>query len=162
MLSFDEKGRTPVKQFEGARWTADEYYHVPYNQSVKGLFDFIAARDIHSGRFHYRFYDFKNSFVIIDMLEHLLRSYPDKELYVILDNWSCHRSNATRAFEDLNPRLNLVYLPFSASWLNDIERDFSRIEKEVLRNSDFQSVREAMGAIEDFIKNDPSFNGKRI
>jgi transposase len=34
----------------------------------------------------------------------------------------------------------LVYLPFSASWLNDIERDFSRIEKEVLRNNIFQTV----------------------
>lgn len=65
-----------------------------------------------------------------------------------------------KAFADLNERLHLVYLPYCASWLNDVERDFSRIEKEVLRNSDFQSVREAMEAIEDFVKNEPSFSGR--
>jgi len=37
--------------------------------------------------------------------------------------------------------------------MNDIERDFSRIERGVLRNSNFSSVRESMSAIEEFIKN---------
>jgi hypothetical protein len=57
---------------------------MPSDQRVKGLFDLFAARDIHSGGFHYKFYDFKDSFVVIDML--LLGKYPGKELYVILDN----------------------------------------------------------------------------
>lgn len=161
VLSFDEKGRTPVKQFEGRKWTQEECF-IPSIQKVKGLFNLIAARDIHTSDFHYRFYDFKNSFVVIDMFEHLLKCYPGKELYVILDNWSCHKSEAVKAFVDLNERLHLVYLPFCASWLNDVERDFIRIEKEVLRNSNFQSVREAMVAIDDFVENEPSFNGRRI
>lgn len=57
---------------------------MPSVQKVKGLFNLIAARDVHNGKFHYKFYDFKNSFVVIDMFEHLLRIYQDKELYVIL------------------------------------------------------------------------------
>ena len=86
------------------------------------------------------------------MFEYLLSIYPDKHLYVILDNWSAHRSNVIKIFEDLNPRLTLVYLPFSASWMNDIERDFSRIERCVLRNSNFSTAREVMNAIRGFIK----------
>jgi len=49
----------------------------------------------------------------------------------------------------------LVYLPFSASWLNEIENDFSVIERRVLRNSNFQSVRETIDAI--IIVSDKSF-----
>lgn len=151
VLSFDEKGRTPVKKFGGSMWLSEKYYYIPYNQKVKGLFDLFAAKNIHSGEIHYRFYDFKNSFIVIDMFEYLLSIYPDKHLYIILDNWSAHRSNVIKIFEDLNPRVTLVYLPFSASWMNDIERDFSRIERQVLKNSNFSSVREVMTAIKRFI-----------
>jgi transposase len=120
---------------------------------VKGLFNLFAARNVHTGAFHYKFYDFKNSFVVIDMFEHLLKTYPCQDIYIILDNWSCHRSAAVKAFVDLQPRIELVYLPFTASWLNDIERDFSLIEKGVLRNSNFHSVKEGIDAVGGFIEN---------
>jgi hypothetical protein len=67
-----------------------------------------------------------------------------------------------KAFVDLYPRIKLVYLPFSASWLNEIENDFSTIERCVFRNSNFSSVREMMRAVIKLIENDPSFNRKSI
>jgi transposase len=141
-------------------WTNAGTYKVNSHQTVKGLFDLVAAKNIHNGNFHYKYYDFKNSFIITDMLQYLLDVYPNKHLYIILDNWSAHRSAVTKTFVDLNSRINLVYLPFSTSWLNDIERNFSLIERCVLRNSNLSSVREAMNAITDFIENYPSFNRK--
>ena len=135
----------------------DKHYFVPYRQKVKGLLNFFAARNIHSSAFHYKFYDFKNSFIVIDFFEEILKIYPDKHIYIILDNWRPHTSNMTKAFVDLHPRITIVYLPFCASWLNEIENDFSVIERCVLRNSNFQSVRETMDAIIRFVENDPSF-----
>jgi len=65
-LSFDEKGRTPVKQYTGAKWTNDKYYYAPYTQKVKGIFDIFAAQNIHTGKRHHKFYDWKNSYIVID------------------------------------------------------------------------------------------------
>lgn len=153
VVSFDQKGRTPIKQFGGRKWTNERHYRVSTNQEVKGLFNLFAARNVHTGDFHYKFYDFKNSFVVIDFFEYLLKIYTDKHIYIILDNWSAHRSNVLSAFVDVTQRITLVFLPFSASWLNDIERDFSMIERDVLRNSNFSSVRETMEAITKYVEN---------
>lgn len=162
VLSFDEKGRIAVKQFEGYKWLQDKSYYMPDRQKVRGVMDLIAARNLHNGDFIYKFYSWKNSFIVVDMFEYLLQCYPGKHLYIIIDNWSAHKSNSTKAFVDTHERITLVYLPYNASWLNDIERDFSIIERCVLRNSNFSSVREAIAAITRFVENDPSFNGKSI
>jgi hypothetical protein len=36
--------------------------------------------------------------------------------------------------------------------MNDVERDFSRIQKEVLNNSDFNSPREVMNMVSSFFE----------
>lgn len=80
-----------------------------------------------------------------------MQIYEGKNLYIILDGWSAHNSNVTHAFVDLNPRINLLYLPTRASWLNPIERDFSAIQRFVLNNSDFKNMKELMGAIGNYV-----------
>jgi len=154
VLSFDEKGKTPVKHFEGRAWVCDRkpdgknsVYKVSANQKVKGLVDYLAAKDIHSGRVYHACYDWKNAFIVIDFFERLLQEIPDKTLYVLVDCWSAHRAAVTRAFADLNSRLKLVFLPTNASWMNNVERYFSSVERDVLRNSDFGSARELVDAL---------------
>lgn len=106
---------------------------------------------MHNGGVHYAFYDWKNSFIVINFLEKLLAIYPDKKLYIIWDGWSAHRSEMIKAFVDLHPRIKIIPLPTRASWLNPIERDFGQIQRFVLNNSDFKTVREGMQAIGEFI-----------
>ena len=154
VLSFDEKWRTPVKQYGGMKWDSNKHYRISYNQKVNGLFDIFAVKNVHTRERHYRYYDWKNSFIVIDFIDWLSTNvYPDKEIYLILDNWSAHRSNAFNAYVDLHPRIHPVYLPTTASWINDIERDYSRIQKEALNNSNFDSPKEAMSMISFFFKN---------
>lgn len=134
-------------------WTCNEKYRVPYGQKVKGLVDIFAAKNVHTGKRHYKFYDWKNSFIVIDFIDWILKDvYPDRDVYVIHDGWSAHRSRAFRAYADLQPRLHMVPLPTCSSWMNDIERDFSRIQREVLDNSDFGSAMEAINTISAFIE----------
>lgn len=80
-----------------------------------------------------------------------MQIYPNQNLYIIWDRWSAHTSEMTNAFIDLHPRLKILPLPTRASWLNPIERDFGRIQRFVLNNSDFQSVGGVIEAIGDYI-----------
>jgi transposase len=79
----------------------------------------------------------------IDYFEWLLNAIsPMKELYIILDGWSVHKSYAVKTYAA--SRLHLVPLPSCSSWMNAIERIFSRVHVEVLNNSDFQSLIDAI------------------
>jgi len=158
ILSFDEKGKTAIKKYGGRKFVFGGYYHIPYGQKVKGICDLFTARNVHTGKRHYWFYDWKNSFIVIEVLEKLLFIYPDKYIYIIWDGWSAHTSHATQVFLDLHPRIKILPLPTRASWLNPVERDFSMIQRFVLNNSDFQSVREAMGAIGEYIEKELCFS----
>ena len=86
----------------------------------------------------------------IDYLLHQV--YPDKHVYIILDGWSAHRSNAFYAYVDLQPRLHIVPLPTCCSWMNPIERIFSRIQRDVLNNSDFSNPIQVMDIISSYIE----------
>ena len=116
-----------------------------------------AAINIHTGDIHYWFYDWKNSFIVIECFEALLRKYPDKDIYVILDNWRAHTSFAIRMWNFFHPKLHLVYLPTNSSWMNMIERVFSKFDKDILQNSNFQTVREAMDRIANYFEKETSF-----
>lgn len=153
VLSFDEKGRTPIKIFGGKRWCEEKNYRVPYRQKVKSLLDIFAAKNIHTGSRHYGFYGWKNSFIVIDFIDWLLYDvYPNNDVYVILDGWSAHRSGAFCSYADLQPRLHTVPLPKCSSWMNEIERDLSRVQVEVLDNSNFESSKEMMEVVSAFFE----------
>jgi transposase len=116
-----------------------------------------AAINIHTGDIHYWFYDWKNCFIVIECFEDLLKKYPDKDIYVIVDCWSAHRAYVTKIWNFFHPRLKIVFLPTNASWMNMIERVFSKFYKDILQNCKFNSVREAMNRIIYYFKNELSF-----
>ena len=112
VFSFDEKAKIAIKEYKGYTYTKQKKVYYPEKQKVKGLLEMPAAINIHNGDIHYWFFDWKNSFIVIQCFEDLLKIYPDKEIYVILDCWRAHTSNAIQIWEDLHPRFHLIYLPF--------------------------------------------------
>ncbi len=116
-----------------------------------------AAINIHTGEILYWFHDWKNSFIVIQCFEDLLQKYPELDIYVIVDNWSAHTSYAIRIWKFFHPQFHIIYTPTNASWMNMIERVFSKMEKELIRNSNFQTVREMMHAVEYYFQNEQSF-----
>lgn len=150
-MSYDEKGQTAIKKYGGQTFCFRGYYHIPYGQKVKGICNLFAARNIHEDKVHHKYYDWKNSFTVIDFYQELLKIYSNKIIYIIQDGWSAHTSSMTKAFVDTHPRIKIVPLPTRASWLNPIERDFGQIQRFVLNNSDFKTVREGMNVISEFI-----------
>jgi len=147
----------PIKQYTGSIWTKEKKPKWPAKQKVKGLLEMPAAINIRTGKVHCWFYDWKNSFIVIECFEDLLEKYPEKDIFVIVDNWSAHTSYAIRVWNCFHSRLKIIRLPSNASWMNLIEKVFSKLEKDLIRNSNFQTVREMMKAIDNYFKNEQSF-----
>jgi hypothetical protein len=156
VISFDEKAKIAIKEYGGSIYTKEKYASYPSKQKVKGLLEMPAGVNVKTGKVHYWFYDWKNSFVVIECLEKLLDEYPDKEIYLIMDNWSAHKSYVIKVWSAFHPRMHLTYLPSGASFLNKIERVFCFLSRDILQNSDFKNVSGAMDRISNYFEKEGS------
>ena len=74
----------------------------------------------------------------------------DKEIHVILDNYSTHKKNDDWLAK-FGGRVQFHFTPTSASWLNQIEIVFSLLQRKALNGASFKSKDELRAAIEAFI-----------
>lgn len=63
-----------------------------------------------------------------------------RELHIIADNLSAHKTERVRQFLRDHPRVHLHYTPTYASWLNQVELWFAKIERDVIARGVFTSV----------------------
>lgn len=154
VLSVDEKtsiqalDRTqpclPLKPHRIERLTHEYKRH--------GTASLLASLEVHSGRVRAESIQHNNSATFICFLRGLLRAYPDKELYLIADNGSSHRSKKTLAWVAKHKRLHLTFTPTHASWLNQIEIWFGILTRKVVRRGIFKSREELVDRLMNFIK----------
>jgi len=65
-----------------------------------------------------------------------------REIHVILDNISTHKTKRVREFLANHPNVHLHFTPTYSSWLNQVENWFARIERDVIARGVFTSVRD--------------------
>lgn len=63
-----------------------------------------------------------------------------KEIHVILDNLSAHKTSRVTQFLADHPNVTLHFTPTYSSWLNQVEIWFSKIERDVIARGVFTSV----------------------
>jgi putative transposase len=80
-----------------------------------------------------------NGVTFMRFLRRLLLAYPDKDLYVILDNGSAERSKKMMAWVRKQERLQLSFTPTHASWLNQTEIWFGILARRAVRRGIFKS-----------------------
>lgn len=73
----------------------------------------------------------------------------DREIHVILDNYSTHKRNDEWLAK--HPNVHFHFTPTSASWLNQVEIWFGIFSRKALRNASFKDVEALRQAIEDFV-----------
>lgn len=61
---------------------------------------------------------------------------------MILDNLSAHKTPRVQAFLAEHPTVHLHFTPTYASWLNQVELWFARIERDLIARGIFTSVRD--------------------
>ncbi len=88
----------------------------------------------------------------LDFLNLLVRTYPRRELHLVLDNVQTHKTPEVLAWLDRHRRVHFHFTPTSASWLNQVETWFGILTRQALRRGSFASVRALVAAIEAFTR----------
>jgi len=86
-------------------------------------------------------------------LKQVAKTYPDRELRLVMDNYAAHKRPEIRDWLDANPRVQVHFTPTSGSWLNLVEVWFGIIERQAIRRGTFRSVKELNTKIRAFIDN---------
>src|ERR1700691_4359793 len=75
-----------------------------------------------------------------------------KEIHVIADNLSAHKSRPVTDFLTMHPKLHLHFTPTYSSWLNQVELWFGKIERDVIARGVFTSVSDLKRKLMRYIR----------
>jgi transposase len=93
------------------------------------------------------------SAAFVAFLGDIVASQPrQREIHVILDNLSTHKTRGVAAFLEAHPNVHLHFTPTYASWLNQVELWFGRIERDLLTRGTFTSVHDLARQIRRYIR----------
>jgi transposase len=76
-----------------------------------------------------------------------------KEIHVIADNLSAHKTKKVAQFLADHPNIHLHYTPTYSSWLNQVELWFAKIERDVITRGVFTSVTDLKRKLMRYIRN---------
>jgi transposase len=118
-----------------------------------GTLSLFAALNTRTGKVLGAPVDRHNSAAFVAFLESLLASVGrKKEVHIILDNLSVHKSRHVQRFVAEHPRLHFHFTPTYSSWLNQVEIWFSKIERDVIARGVFKSVKDLARKLMRYIK----------
>ncbi len=90
----------------------------------------------------------------VDFLAKIVDSQlPGREIHVIADNLSAHKTKKVFEFLEANPAVRIHYTPTYSSWLNQVEIWFSKIQRDVISRGVFTSVKDLASKLMRYIRN---------
>jgi len=89
----------------------------------------------------------------VAFLKDVVQTQPaEREVHVILDNFSAHKTNLVKQFLADHPNVNLHFTPTYSSWLNQVESWFSKLQRDVIDRGIFTSVDDLKRKILRYIR----------
>jgi transposase len=77
----------------------------------------------------------------LSFLDRVVATQPaDREIHIICDNLSAHKTKAVRAWLDAHETVAIHYTPTYSSWLNQVEAWFSKIQRDLIARGIFTST----------------------
>jgi len=154
VLSVDEKPSIQAIQRPSGYVETDSGAVVRAMKSTykrNGTLNLFAALEIATGRIHAQTTEQKKREDFRRFLDGVVAELPsDKEIHVILDNYSTHKRNDDWLAK-YEGRIHFHFTPTSASWLNQIEIWFGLLTRKALRGASFSSKDQLRSAIEAFV-----------
>ncbi len=93
------------------------------------------------------------SAAFVGFLQTVVETQPRRrEMHIIVDNLSAHKTQQVRTFLVAHPSVHLHYTPTYSSWLNQVELWFSKIERDVTARGIFTSVTDLRRKLMRYIK----------
>jgi transposase len=118
-----------------------------------GTLSLYAALDIKTGKVHGKTARRHTSAEFIRFLTDIVERNPGpKEIHIVLDNLSAHKTQAVKEFLEQNPRVLFHFTPTYSSWLNQVEIWFAKIERDVIVRGVFTSVADLSRKLMKYIR----------
>lgn len=154
VLSVDEK--PSIQALERARG----YVQTDNGKIVRGFkstykrhgtLNLFAALEVATGAIHGKMTPHKKRVDFLAFMDEVVAELPaDREIHVILDNYSSHKKNGE--WLAAHPGVFFHFTPTSASWLNQVEIWFGIFTRKALRGASFKNIDQLREAIEAYIK----------
>ncbi len=129
----------PLRAKKPRAWTNEYVRH--------GTQTLLAALEIATGKVVAHVRDRRTTVDFLSFMDDVVKSYPRRELHVVLDNLHIHKNEAAKQWLLRHPRVHFHYTPTHASWLNMIECFFSILTRQALT----QSVQRSKKDLKDFL-----------
>jgi transposase len=118
-----------------------------------GTLSLYAAFETRTGEVLGRTAERHTSAEFVAFLTDLVTHQPKRrELHVILDNLSAHKTKLVQAFLAEHPHVHLHFTPTYSSWLNQVELWFAKIERDVIARGIFTSVKDLARKLMRYIR----------
>jgi len=156
VFSVDEKsaiqvlGRTlPVLPFSPGRAERHGFEYIR-----NGTLSLYAALDTATGKVTGKTVAHHTSEEFVAFLSSLVSAQPaDKEIHIIADNLSAHKTKRVTEFLAGHPNVTLHYTPTYSSWLNQVELWLSKLERAVIARGIFKSADDLSAKLMRYIRN---------
>jgi transposase len=118
-----------------------------------GTLSLYAALEVKTGKVLGKTAPRHTSAEFIDFLGEVVASAKwSREIHIILDNLSAHKTQAVEEFLETHPKVQFHFTPTYSSWLNQIEIWFSKIERDVIARGVFTSVADLARKLRKYIR----------
>ena len=118
-----------------------------------GTLSLYAALDVKTGHVHGKTAKRHTSSEFIDFLSGIVgQARWAKEIHIVLDNLSAHKTKAVEEFLQANPKVHFHFTPTYSSWLNQVELWFAKIQRDLLARGIFTSVADLARKIRKYIR----------
>lgn len=118
-----------------------------------GALSLYAALNVGTGRVEGMTAARHTSADFLAFLERIVATQPKRrEIHLILDNFSAHKTKAVAAWLAAHPRVHVHYTPTYSSWLNQVELWFAKIERECIARGIFTSTADLRRRLMQYIR----------
>ncbi len=140
--------RDPILSF--SPWRAERH---GFEYVRHGTLSLYAAFDTKSSEVLGKTAERHTSQEFVAFLEELIAHEPlEREIHIILDNLSAHKTPRVHDFLAAHPNVHFHFTPTYASWLNQVELWFSKIERDVIARGIFTSVSDLARTLMRYIR----------
>lgn len=155
VLCIDEKTaiqaldrRDPVLPLSPGRAERHGFEYVRH-----GMLSLYAALNVGTGQVEGMTAARHTSQEFVVFLDQVIASQPKRrEIHLIVDNFSAHKTKAVEAWLEVHPRVKMHYTPTYSSWLNQVELWFAKIERDCIARGIFTSTADLRRKLMQYIR----------
>jgi transposase len=118
-----------------------------------GTLSLYAALDVKTGEVHGKTARRHTSADFVAFLNEIVKKTPEgKDVHIVLDNLSAHKTQTVRDFLEDHPRIQFHFTPTCSSWLNQVELWFAKIQRDLIARGVRTSVTDLSRKLMKYIR----------